>query len=372
MNYLVTTLKLYPTKEQETLFRKTIGCCRFIYNHYLFLRKENHARYKQGKKDKRIPTESELKQTYEWLREVDANAVQIARQNLDTAFKNCFKHGFGYPKFHKKGIKETFSIPQKNEGHNLIIKKDKIKLGKCGLVKSKGPLLNKGKIKRATVKLEAGAWYVSILHEIEDSEFYQPQNFKDEACGIDLGVIRPLMVTNGIDFQGCGRHTKAILEQLELRRKRYQRQLARKVKGSRNREKAKIKVQKAFQKERFVRKDFIEQVSDKLTKTFRKIIFEDLKIASMTARGKGKHGLNREMLRLGLSSLVKRTMDKAARRGNEVVFVDPRYTSQTCSSCGTISKESRKSQSRFQCVGCGFKLNADKNASLNILAKGLA
>jgi putative transposase len=89
----------------------------------------------------------------------------------------------------------------------------------------------------------------------------------------------------------------------------------------------------------------------------------------MTKAGRGKHGLNREMLRMGLSGLVTRTQQKAERKGGQVLFVNPAYTSQTCSTCGSINKESRKSQARYQCVDCGFRFNADKNAALNILAK---
>jgi putative transposase len=371
--FLSVVVQLHPTSEQEILFRKNIGCCRFIYNRYVALRKENHQRYNQGKPELPLPTEKELKGEYQWLAEVDANSLVQARVDAQNAFKNCFKHGFGYPKFHRKGKKESFRIIQMNNDGYVRVEDRKIKIGKYGFVKSKGDWSQlRGRIKNITVKLDAGKWYASIQQEVSADEYYTPVNHRHEAGGIDLGVVRPLTVTDGERFALLGRDTKQRLEKAETKRKRYQRQFARKQQGSKNREKAKLRVQRAYQKERFIRKDFVEKASACLTKNFKTLIFEDLKIANMTKGGKNKSGLNREMLRLGLGSVVQRCIDKAARRGGAVIFVDPRYTSQMCSSCGTIDRESRKSQSRFHCISCGFKLNADRNAAQNILARGLA
>jgi putative transposase len=115
-----------------------------------------------------------------------------------------------------------------------------------------------------------------------------------------------------------------------------------------------------------------------LATSFQTIKFEDLKLSNMTRSSKGtvqnpgknvaaKSGLNREMLRLGLSTLVLRTEQKSMTNGGQVVYINPKFTSQTCSCCGVIDKKSRISQSKFVCVHCGYTLNADINAALNIL-----
>lgn len=367
--HLASKVRLYPTSDQEILLRKTVGCCRFIYNGYLAQRLKEYDRYrKEGcPKDfrwKRTKTESQLKDTYEWLKEVDATALQQSRIDLHRAFNNYHKHGFGRPQFHRKGIKESFRVQMGNK-----IEGSKIKIGKCGWFRFRGQVRFEGRIKNVTVSLDAGIPLASILTVVDEDQYYQPVQHEHPACGIDLGVVKPLTLTDGRRFAVWGLRTKERLEQLEHRRKRYQRQLARKVKGSNNRLKSRKKLQRAFQQERNVRKEFIEQASHRLTSEFETLVFENLNVKGMTKKGKHKHGLNREMLRLGLGALITRCQHKANRRGGSVKLVDPKYTSQACSDCGTVDKSSRESQSRFCCVGCGFTLNADKNAALNILAK---
>jgi putative transposase len=387
---LALVVRAYPTKEQDVLFRKTLGCCRFVYNYLLDFRENEYQRYLLWKdkypdkpnkdfKWKSIPTEKQLKITYPWLTEPLAQSLQQSRKDLQVAYSRFFKGIANKPRFHKKGQKDSFRIPQ-----SVRLEDNSVFLQKYGYIKIKGSLDQiRGTIKSATIKLIADKWYVSILYEVKAEDYYQPVDHKVEAIGIDLGIVNPLTVTGGSNFHVFGRKTRKNLQQLEHRRKRYQRQLARKVKGSNNRKKAKLKVAIAFQKEANVRKNFQHQVSHRLTKEAEVLIFEDLKLSNMTRSAKGtlenpgtnvrqKSGLNREMLRIGLAGLINKCVYKAHRRGGNVIFVDPKFTSQTCSSCGTIDKLSRKSQARFQCIHCGFKLNADKNASLNILARGIA
>jgi putative transposase len=236
-------------------------------------------------------------------------------------------------------------------------------------------------IKSATVRLDADQWYISCLIEVEDTVIHHCH--EHEACGIDLGVVRPVTVAYDGGSAVAGRKASRALKEKELKRRRYQRQLARKQRGSNNREKARRRVARAYQRERNYRKDWVEKTSTKLATTFRVIIFEDLKLANMTRSAKGtvdapgknvaaKSGLNRELLRLGIAQLVLRTTQKAERLGGLVIKVDPKFTSQTCSECGVIDKSSRKSQAVFHCTSCGHTLNADKNAARNILSRGLA
>lgn len=373
--HLANRVRLYPTPLQAQLLEKTFGCTRWIFNYYLEQRIQDYARYKKHLrcgKDKshfkwRVPeTEANLKHSHDWLREVDSTALQQAHNDLNTAFKNYHQHGRGKPKFKAKGKDDSFRCQM---GLAVDLEKSQIKVGKNGWLKCRGLRPIEGRVKNITVSKEAGRLYASIVYEVGSNEFYEPKKFKYKALGIDLGVVRPLTITNGSAFQVLGREERQHLKVLASRRKRYQRVLSRKRKGSNNQVKAKAKVARAFQKERQYRHNFQHQVSHKLTKNAKTLVFEDLKLVNMTKKGKGKHGLNREMLRLGLSSIIRLCQYKAQRRGGTVTFVDPRYTSQTCSDCGTVDKKSRESQSRFRCVACGFKINADRNAALNILAR---
>lgn len=384
--------KLYPTSEQEELFRKTVGCCRFIYNFYLDWKNKEYQRYLKWQKRspdvpkskfvwKKEPTEKELKAKYEWLKEVNSQSLQQARKDLDLAFQRFFNGVSERPRFHKKGHKESFRNPQ-----YVFVNEDtkRIYVSKVKWIKARGsfdPI--KGKIKSVTVKLDADQWYASILQEVKAEDYYQPAEHDIPALGIDLGVARPVIISDGKGSFTFGIQEREHLKKLEIRRKRYQRQLARKQKGSNNRYKCKKKVAKAFQRERHCRHNWQHQVSNALTKRAEILIFEDLKLGNMTRSSEGtieepgknvkqKSGLNREMLRLGLGGLVGMCQYKAHRRGGEVRFVDPKYTSQTCSDCGTVDKRSRESQSRFLCTSCGFKLNADSNAARNILNLGVS
>ena len=179
-----------------------------------------------------------------------------------------------------------------------------------------------------------------------------------------------------------GRRFKAALLKKEQRRKHYQRILARKQKGSNNRNKIKRRVARAFRNEANLRTDHNHKCSTKIAQHFHTVVVEDLKVINMTRSAKGtaeapgtnvaaKAGLNREILRLGWGQFTSFLAYKTARYGGELIRVNPAYTSQACSSCGVVDKASRENQSRFKCVHCGFTLNADHNAARNILAKGL-
>ncbi len=378
--HVAIVFRLYPNQTQEILFKQTIGCCRFIYNFYLDFKIKEYQRFLKWQKAnpkkpksafqwKKRPTEAELKKKYPWLRDPDSATVIQSRRDLENAFKRFFNGVSKRPQFHKKGGKESFRCTQ-----TIYVDppNQSIRIGKNGWIKARGSFHKIiGKIKNITVRLLAGRWYASVLQEIPSEQYYAPLNHKYDSVGIDLGVTHPLTLVSGSSHKHVGHVTQDSLKKKELKRKRYQRQLARKQKGSKNRAKAKLKVARAFQKERNIRKDFVEKTSHLLTSMFRVLVFEDLSLKNMTKKGTGKHGLNRELLRMGLSYIVGRCRVKASQRGGEVVLVNSRHTSQICSACGNKDRDSRKNQARYECARCGFILNADINAARNILQRGL-
>ena len=386
---LSVKVRLYPNDEQIEIFQKTVGCCRFLYNYYLDFRLKEYARYcawrdvnlgaPSGKFGwSPLPTEASLKEEFDWLREVDSQALIQSRRDLETAYKRFFSGVSQRPRFHKKGQKESFRLPQ-----TIKLERGRVKLSKYGWCRYRGHPsfdVDKSKLKSVTVSRTAGKWYASMLYEVPSDVYYTPSRL-GPAIGIDVGVVNPVTIVSDTGKNKVlGKNQRQRITVLESRRKRYQRRYAKKQIGSSNQYKARMKVARAYQKERNYRTNWVEQSSCRLSK-FSVIAFEDLRLANMTKSAKGtpeapgknvkaKSGLNRELLRLGLGRLMVRTEQKAHRTGAQVIYVPPQNTSRTCSDCGTIDKRSRESQSRFHCVHCGFTLNADVNAAKNILALG--
>lgn len=376
-------IRIYPNIGQKILIEKTFGCCRLVYNKALAKRIamwENHG--KQVYATPFIMQLPELKKKFEWLAEVDSQALQQALRDMDVAYKNFFEKRCARPKFKSKHGSQSFRSTQKNK----FIDDRHLKIGKTGIIKCTGVNGRYAgeKIKNITVTKEPdGRYYASVLIEKDTAILDHAHEFL--ACGIDVGVAKPLTIGwENNSGKLVAKHTGMVftnrLAIKEDRRKRYQRQLARKKKGSAGFKRAKRKVARAYAAERHYREDWHKKTAHYLCSTFTEIHFENLNIKGMTksaqpnAEGirKGhaaKAGLNRELLRMGFSALMIRVHQKAEQYGTNVVFVNPKHTSQCCSACGHIEKANRKTQSRFECVACGFTANADQNASWNILRR---
>lgn len=371
-------LRIYPNKAKQIALTRNIGCCRWVYNYFL----EKRIKYyeKTGETlsysdcSKKL---TKLKRRYLWLRDADAQSLQQSLKDMDQAYQNFFKHGRGFPKFKKRGQKDSLRLPQR-----VDYSEGKLRLGKHGWITCRGSTerLKDKHIRQITVSYEAGQWFASCLTEVEKTNIEHPYPI----CGVDVGVTKPLVIAvpDEKDYLFCqsGKDFKKKLRKKEQKRKREQSKLARKQKKSKNRIKQRLSVARAFQRERNLRKEWVEQTSHRLTRLFHTVVFENLNMKGMTKAAKGtmenpgvnvraKSGLNRELLRLGISHLMTRCQQKAELRGGNVVFVDPRYTSQTCSCCGHTHKNNRKNQAVFKCQKCGHTENADRNAAVNILLK---
>lgn len=377
-------VRLYPNKIQAQRIKQNIGNCRFLYNHMLSLRKKLWENSKKNiHKYELMALITELKKEYEWLKDSDATSLQQAISDMDKAYQNFFRHGYGFPKFKKRqegygSFRCSMSL-RVNEGKLKIGKHNDLKF-RCS--KRDHEILSSTRIRNATISMNAGLYYASCLIELPDLE---PTTFKFSSCGIDLGIKIPVALayrTNrkSTAYKRIGKNYTQSLINKEKRRKRYQRRMARKEVGSNNFKKAKNKVQRAFKQERDYRANFVEQVSCRLARNFAVIAFENLNLKGMTKAVKkneegirkgraAKSRLNRSLLRNGMYHLVLRTEQKSTALGGLTVKVNPAYTSQTCSQCGHVDKNSRKSQARFVCTACGYQKNADLNAARNVLKR---
>jgi putative transposase len=213
----------------------------------------------------------------------------------------------------------------------------------------------------------SGRWHVAFAHVPDPVE--GPGT--GEVAGIDRGVKVSAALSTGemLKVPGLSGREAARLRQLE-------RKLARPERGSNRRGKVKTAIAGLKAREKDRRKDWCEKTSTDITRRFDVIRVEDLKIASMTRSAKGtleapgrnvaaKAGLNRGISRSGWGLLVRRLEQKAPGR---VEKISPAFSSQRCSACGHVDRNSRESQALFRCTACGRTLNADVNAARNIAA----
>ena len=217
---------------------------------------------------------------------------------------------------------------------------------------------------KATVKRVNGKWYCVVVYRV--GALNRPDN--GLALGVDMNCGQVAASTGDL-------LRMPDMARLQARKRRYQRMVARRSKGSNRRNLARHRLARTQRRIATIRQRWHHETSRTLADTAGLIAIEDLKTKAMTRSAKGsaehpgrhvrqKAGLNREILNTGWSQLRRMLEYKAAH----VEVVPPMYTSQTCSSCGTADPVSRKSQSKFKCVHCGHKGNADVNAALNIMA----
>jgi len=365
-------VRLYPNNTQKQIIASQIGAVRYVYNRTLALRIYAYKKFglKVGKYDlMKHVTKLKKREKTSWLKDADAQALQYSILNMDSAYKHFFKGG-GFPKFKSRHhSRQSFQYPQR-----VKIENNKVYLPKVGWVKCKGLRADiDGKIKTVTVSFEAYQYHASILIDTAESEIKINNNGK--AIGIDVGISVIVADSNGKKVKPLN-----LVKELSKLRTRAQ-QLSRKKKGSNNRAKAKAKIAKQNLRIANIRKDFLHKLSKQYSEN-QTVFVEDLKIKKMTSKTKGtvekpsknakeKRGLNRLITQQSWGIFFEFLDYKLKANGGELIKVDPRYTSRTCNHCGYVSKENRKSQSKFVCTACGHSANADTNASLNILDRGI-
>lgn len=369
-------VRLYPTKAQQEIIASQFGACRYIYNRSLALRKFVFERYgKTLSAHDLIKRIAVLKERHPWLKDADSQALQQSVRHMDEAYKHFFrrvKKGEtpGFPRFKSRHhSRQSYQYPQR-----VRIDGRRVYLPKVGWVRAKGLRLEfAGKIKTVTVSMEAYQYHAAIL--IDDGiEGIEPSH-NGQTVGLDMGVAAVVADSEGvivepIDFE----------RELVKLRKRHQ-QLSRKQKGSANRRKAKMRLAKQSLRIANIRKDFLHKLSARYSEN-QVVVVEELNVKNMTKSARGteekpgrnvraKSGLNRSILKNGWGMFFEMLDYKTAQRGGRLVKVSPEYTSQACNVCGHVSKENRKSQSRFKCEACGHTANADVNAAKNIRDRGM-
>jgi putative transposase len=356
--------RFYPTPEQQTLLRQTIGCVRLIYNKALAARTE--AWYSRQERVDYVQTSAMLtswkkEQELEFLNSVSSVPLQQGLRNLQKAFTNFWAGHAKYPNFKKKH----------NGGSAEFTKAGfRWKDGQVFLAKCSEPLpirwsrqipqgCNPSTI---TVKLDpSGRWFVSLL---VDDHTVRTLEKTDKTIGLDVGINSLIATSNGEKISNP-RHFKRLGKKL----KRVQKALSGKQKGSNNRHKVRRKVAKIHGQITDARKDFLHKLTTQLVRENQTIVVEDLAIKNMVKNPK----LALHISDASWGELIRQLTYKCQWYGRELVKIDRWFpSSKRCGNCGHIVEKLPLKICDWECPKCGVNHDRDLNAAKNILAAGLA
>lgn len=354
--------ELFPTTEQQQKLNKTFGCVRFVYNWGL---NEKSKAYTNDKININCfalinkVTELKKQEEYIWLKDVHSQTLQMSLRNLDNAFTNFFKKRAKFPNLKKKSHNQSFQYPQ-----GVKVNNGKLFLPKIGWVDFDNHREILGEIKTVTVnKTPTGKYFVSILCDTKLSIPNKKEIKLETSVGVDLGIKNFVILSNSKVFENQKHLTKK-LKQLRIE----QRKLQRCKKGSKNREKQRIKVAVIHEKITNQRFDFTNKISYYLTENFDTICMEDLNITGMMKNHNLAHSIGEQ----GWGMLNNQLLYKCEWKGKNYIQIgrfEP--SSKRCNHCGYINKELKLSDRVWVCDNCKEEIDRDVNAALNIRDYGI-
>ena len=355
--------RFYPTAEQEHLLRRTIGCARLVYNKALSLRTE--AWYKDrtriGYNESSVMLTGWKKENdLSFLNEVSSVPLQQGLRHLQLAFANFFAGRAKYPNFKRKisgGSAEfTKSAFKWKDGHVFLAKSSE-----ALPIRWSRPIPIGCEPSTITVRLSpSGRWTVSMLVEVE----IHPLPTSPNQVGIDLGITSLMALSTGEKIA----NPKAFKAKRAKLRK-VQKALSRKVKGSNNRYKARLKVAKVHEEISDARKDFLHKLTTRLVRENQTIAVEDLAVKNMVKNSK----LSLAISDASWGELVRQLEYKSDGYGRELIKIDRWFpSSKRCGHCGHVVDKLPLNVREWTCPSCGMNHDRDVNAANNILAAGLA
>ena len=363
-------VRLYPSKEQRVLINRTLGCSRFVYNHVLGMKKELWEDYKLSFN----PKLKSFKEEWKFLTKVPSQALANSYMDCMAAFINFFnsikkktKQEAKFPKFHKKGQKDSFRIAstKTSKGYDIRIEDyEHIKVPKFGLIKFKNYNnmdWSKVHIYNITIKkTPANKYFASLCVEIEEPKYIEP---KFDACGFDLGLKDFAIFDSGEVIENPKYYRKT-----EYRIKKTQRILDKCEKFSKNYKKVQIKLAKLHEKIKNQRKDFQHKISRRIINENQVIVSEDLNVKGMLKN----HKLAKSIQDASFSSFCNIIAYKALEQHRQYVKIGTFYpSSKLCHCCGFKYKGLKLDERFWTCPECGTYLDRDENAAINILQEGL-
>ena len=355
--------RLLPKREQRIMLGKTFGCVRFMWNKMLAHTQDYYKEH--GKTDYLTP--ASFKEEFTWLREVDSLSLANTQVNLKKAFTGFFEKRTEYPRFKsKKATKQSYTTNNQEASNAIRIEGNYIRLPKLGWVKFvQHRKLNKGeKIKNCTItKTPAGNYTISII--VEGLRDIQPVKVsKEKVIGLDYSMKDLYVSSNGetANHQHCYRKSEKKLAKLG-------KEVSRKVQGSKNRDKARVKLAREYEHTANLRTDCLHKMSFRLANEYDAIIIEDLNMQGMS-----------QALRFGKSVMdnawgkFTHMLDyKLEERGKQLIRIDKWHpSSKLCSACGIRKENLSLSERIYSCEHCGNTQDRDLNAAINIRTAGIA
>jgi putative transposase len=355
--------RFYPTPEQETLLRRTIGCTRLVYNRALSERTQ--AWYGRQERVGYVETSAMLtawkkEDDLQFLNEVSSVPLQQGLRHLQGAFTNFFAGRTKYPNFKKKrngGSAEFTKSAFRFKDGQVFLAKSKVALP----IRWSRQLPEGCEPSTITVKLSpSGRWSVSLLVEVD----IEPLPESPNQIGIDLGITSLVALSTG-EKVANPKGFKAKRRKL----RKAQKALSRKVKGSNNRYKARLKVAKVHEQISDTRKDFLHKLTTRLVRENQTIAVEDLAVKNMVKNRK----LSQAISDASWGELVRQLEYKCDWYGRTFIKIDRWVpSSKRCGHCGYVVEKLPLNIREWDCPNCGAHHDRDVNAAKNILAAGLA
>jgi len=360
--------RLNPTPEQEVYFRKACGVARFAFNWGLAewkRRKELNPDEKCGPMQLQREFNTIKAVEFPFISEVAREIYQGGFKNLQIAMSNYYnsKAGkrkgrrIGFVKFKsRKGIKQSFGV----RNDNVRFSGNLVKLPVLGWVNMAETLRFDGHILSCKVSLKAGRWYISVNVEMPDEK---PIDHPVKSVGIDLGVKTLVTLSDGGYCENQAVYRKELNKLKNLNRK-----LARRVKGSHRREKAKLQLARLHERIANKRNDYSHKMTTAIAKTYKTICVEGLSVSGMVKN----HKLALSISDASFGEIVRQLDYKTKRFGGALVRVDRFFpSSKLCSECGFKNEVLTLSDRQWICDFCGITHDRDLNAAKNIHAEGL-
>jgi len=353
-------IRLDPNKVQCTRLARAAGVARFAYNWALT---EWGNQYAAWKADPALPRPSEAalrrqlnaikREQFPWMLEVTKCAPQMAIIQLGRAFDNFFAGRARYPRYRRKGVDDRITI----SNDQFQVDGPRLRLPKLGWIRMREVLRFTGHIVSACLSRTADHWYASITVDCPDPHLPSAEN--QGAVGVDLGVTHLATLSTGETVEG----PKALRRMLG-RLRRLSRALSRKVKGSANRAKARLKLARLYERITHLRREGLHQLTTSLARRFHTIGIEDLNVKGMLRNRK----LARAIADMGFHEFRRQLLYKAARYGSKVIAVDRWYpSSKTCSGCSHVLDVLTLAQRSWACPVCGVDHDRDVNAAVNLM-----
>jgi putative transposase len=355
--------RFYPSEEQKQILAQTFGCVRFSYNRMLRIRTD--AWYNEQKRigyheTSALLTELKKQEDTKFLNEVSCIPVQQSLRHLQAAFNNFFAKKAKYPNFKKKDAKQSAEYTTSGfKWDGLVLRI--AKMNEPLKIRFSRELPKAAKITTVTVSKDcSGRYFVSMLCD----DCVAPKSPVTNKVGIDLGLSHFAVLSSGEKIDA-----PKFFRKHEIRLATLQKRLAKKKKGSNNREKAKLKVAKIHAKITDSRKDFLHKLSTRIVNENQVICVETLSVKNMQRN----RCLSKSISDAGWSEFVKQLEYKSLWSGRQLVGVDKWYpSSKRCNRCGYTMSKLPLHIREWKCPECETLHDRDENASRNILAAGIA